>query len=158
MRSHKTLAQHSNTSLPSSTVPRVIRLRDNLMRAGNWLAIICTIRANTASQEKKQQQKTPQKPKSQPYCHVQYLTCVFCFISGILNLASGVVDLLQFYFPESFDRLPRDSGLFDGPKPTVLESCSVSDLAILLRGNKRKTQPIEFGAHQVSFLELYVLK
>uniref|UniRef100_A0A6I8P8F4 Tetratricopeptide repeat and ankyrin repeat containing 1 n=1 Tax=Ornithorhynchus anatinus TaxID=9258 RepID=A0A6I8P8F4_ORNAN len=69
--------------------------------------------------------------------------------SGILNLASGVVDLLQFYFPESFDRLPRDIGLFDGPKPTVLESCSVSDLAILLRGNKRKTQPIEFGAHQV---------
>ncbi|KAM4689014.1 TPR and ankyrin repeat-containing protein 1 [Discoglossus pictus] len=69
--------------------------------------------------------------------------------SGILYLASGVVDLLQHYFPESFDRLPRDCGLFDGPKPTVLESCSVSDLAILLRGNKRKTQPIEFGAHQV---------
>ncbi|XP_077667201.1 TPR and ankyrin repeat-containing protein 1 isoform X3 [Eretmochelys imbricata] len=68
---------------------------------------------------------------------------------GILHLASGVVDLLQHYFPESFDRLPRDTGLFDGPKPTVLESCSVSDLAILLRGNKRKTQPIEFGAHQV---------
>ncbi|NXG23123.1 TRNK1 protein, partial [Grallaria varia] len=69
--------------------------------------------------------------------------------SGILRLASGVVDLLQHYFPESFDRLPQDRGLFDGPKPTVLESCSVSDLAILLRGNKRKTQPIEFGAHQV---------
>ncbi|KFV47944.1 TPR and ankyrin repeat-containing protein 1, partial [Gavia stellata] len=69
--------------------------------------------------------------------------------SGILRLASGVVDLLQHYFPESFDRLPKDCGLFDGPKPTVLESCSFSDLAILLRGNKRKTQPIEFGAHQV---------
>ncbi|NXY13840.1 TRNK1 protein, partial [Atrichornis clamosus] len=69
--------------------------------------------------------------------------------SGILRLASGVVDLLQHYFPESFDRLPQDRGLFDGPKPMVLESCSVSDLAILLRGNKRKTQPIEFGAHQV---------
>ncbi|NXS59394.1 TRNK1 protein, partial [Brachypteracias leptosomus] len=69
--------------------------------------------------------------------------------SGILHLASGVVDLLQQFFPESFDRLPKDCGLFDGPKPTVLESCSVSDLAILLRGNKRKTQPIEFGAHQV---------
>jgi len=73
------------------------------------------------------------------------------FITGILRLASGVVDLLQHYFPESFDRLPKDCGLFDGPKPTVLESCSVSDLAILLRGNKRKTQPIEFGAHQVCF-------
>ncbi|MGH0145262.1 UNVERIFIED_CONTAM: hypothetical protein FKN15_004951 [Acipenser sinensis] len=69
--------------------------------------------------------------------------------SGILYLASGVVDLLQYFFPESFDRLPRDRGLFDGPKPTLLESCSVSDLAILLRGNKRKSQPIEFGAHQV---------
>lgn len=69
--------------------------------------------------------------------------------SGILRLASGVVDLLQHYFPESFDRLPRDCGLFDGPKSTFLESCSVSDLAILLRGNKRRTQPIEFGAHQV---------
>ncbi|NXN99379.1 TRNK1 protein, partial [Rhinopomastus cyanomelas] len=69
--------------------------------------------------------------------------------SGILRLASGVIDLLQYYFPESFDRLPKDCGLFDGPKPTLLESCSVSDLAILLRGNKRKTQPIEFGAHQV---------
>ncbi|XP_047730424.1 TPR and ankyrin repeat-containing protein 1 isoform X2 [Prionailurus viverrinus] len=78
--------------------------------------------------------------------------------SGILNLASGVVDLLQFYFPESFDRLPRDSGLFDGPKPTVLESCSVSDLAILLRGNKRKTQPIEFGAHQVILVANEVAK
>lgn len=72
-------------------------------------------------------------------------------IVGILSLASGVVDLLQYYFPESFDRLPKDCGLFDGPKPTVLESCSFSDLAILLRGNKRKTQPIEFGAHQVCF-------
>ncbi|XP_069814576.1 TPR and ankyrin repeat-containing protein 1 isoform X2 [Dendropsophus ebraccatus] len=69
--------------------------------------------------------------------------------TGILHLASGVVDLLQYFFPESFDRLPRDCGLFDGPKPTVLDSCCVSDLAILLRGNKRKTQPIEFGAHQV---------
>lgn len=84
-------------------------------------------------------------------CETVRLTFKICIllITGILRLASGVVDLLQHYFPESFDRLPKDCGLFDGPKPTVLESCSVSDLAILLRGNKRKTQPIEFGAHQV---------
>ncbi|XP_063778678.1 TPR and ankyrin repeat-containing protein 1 isoform X2 [Pseudophryne corroboree] len=78
--------------------------------------------------------------------------------SGILHLASGVVDLLQYFFPESFDRLPRDCGLFDGPKPTVLESCCVSDLAILLRGNKRKTQPIEFGAHQVILVKNEIAK
>lgn len=141
--------------LPSSIVPGVIMAQgqsDHLMRTGEWLAIICIIRTSTASQEK----APTQSPPNQPFCHVvQYWTCIFCFIPGILNLASGIVDLLQFYFPESFDRLPRDSGLFDGPKPTVLESCSVSDLAILLRGNKRKTQPIEFGAHQVSFLGLF---
>ncbi len=69
--------------------------------------------------------------------------------TGILNLASSVVDLMFHFFPNSFDRLDRDQGLFDGPSPVLLESCSFSDLALLLRGNKRKTSEIEFGAHQV---------
>ncbi|XP_028397252.1 LOW QUALITY PROTEIN: TPR and ankyrin repeat-containing protein 1-like [Dendronephthya gigantea] len=69
--------------------------------------------------------------------------------AGILNLASSVTDLLSHFFPESFDRMARDQGLFDGPKPVLLESCSFSDLADILRGHKRKTSPIEFGAHQV---------
>ena len=69
--------------------------------------------------------------------------------AGILNLASTVTDLLSYFFPESFDKLARDQGLFEGPKPVLLESCSFSDLAVILRGHKRKTSPIEFGAHQV---------
>lgn len=69
--------------------------------------------------------------------------------SGILNLASSVVSLLQEYFPESFDKLAKDQGQLGGPKPVLLGSCSQSDLAIILRGNKRKTTTIEFGAHQV---------
>ncbi|XP_071941655.1 TPR and ankyrin repeat-containing protein 1-like [Antedon mediterranea] len=69
--------------------------------------------------------------------------------AGILELAASVVDLLSFFFPTSFDRLKRDQGLFDGPKPVLLDSCSTSDLAMILRGNKRKTSEIEFGAHQV---------
>ena len=52
------------------------------------------------------------------------------------------------FFPNSFDRLEKDCGLFDGPKPVLLESCSVSDLALLLRGSRRQTLQIEFGAHQ----------
>ena len=68
--------------------------------------------------------------------------------SGILNLASSVVSILQKYFPESFDKLAKDQGQLDGPKPVLLGSCSQSDLAIILRGNKRKTTTIEFGAHQ----------
>lgn len=153
MRSHRTFLTQQDISayIPCTQNAMAQGQSDNIKRIGNWLAIICTIRANTVFL------KTLKK-KGQPYCHVvRYSILVFCFILGILNLASGVVDLLQCYFPESFDRLPRDSGLFDGPKPTVLESCSVSDLAILLRGNKRKTQPIEFGAHQVSLLGSYAL-
>ncbi|XP_071113489.1 TPR and ankyrin repeat-containing protein 1-like isoform X1 [Haliotis cracherodii] len=68
--------------------------------------------------------------------------------AGILSLASSVLDLMVEFFPESFDRLQKDQGLFNGPPPILLESCSVGDLAILLQGNKRKTSHIEFGAHQ----------
>ena len=68
--------------------------------------------------------------------------------AGILRLASGVVDLLLKFFPESFDKLEKDQGLFDGPKPVILESCSVTDLAMIMRGNRRLTSRIEFGAHQ----------
>ena len=68
--------------------------------------------------------------------------------AGILSLSSSVLDLLVEFFPESFDKLNPDQGLFHGPQPILLESCSFSDLAVLLRGNKRKTSHIEFGAHQ----------
>ena len=68
--------------------------------------------------------------------------------AGILALAASIVDLLFKFFPNSFDRLEKDCGLFEGPKPVLLESCSVSNLALLLRGSQRQTSQIEFGAHQ----------
>ena len=69
--------------------------------------------------------------------------------AGILHLASSVVDLLLYYFPDSFDRLQKDEGLFEGPKPVLLELCSPTDLALILQGNQRQSSRIEFGAHQV---------
>ena len=69
--------------------------------------------------------------------------------AGILHLASSVVDLLLHYFPESFDKLKKDEGLFNGPRPVLIKSCSPSDLALLLQGNHRESSRIEFGAHQV---------
>ncbi|XP_053388237.1 LOW QUALITY PROTEIN: TPR and ankyrin repeat-containing protein 1-like [Mercenaria mercenaria] len=80
---------------------------------------------------------------------VHQLTYNYRSHSGILSLASSILDILSHFFPESFDRLDPDQGLFHGPEPILLESCSFSDLAVLLRGNKRKTSNIEFGAHQV---------
>ncbi|XP_053381229.1 TPR and ankyrin repeat-containing protein 1-like [Mercenaria mercenaria] len=69
--------------------------------------------------------------------------------SGIVSLASSIMDILGHFFKESFDIMDPDKGLLPGPEPILLESCSLSDLAVLLRGNKRKTPTIEFGAHQV---------
>ncbi|KAH3807147.1 hypothetical protein DPMN_135480, partial [Dreissena polymorpha] len=69
--------------------------------------------------------------------------------AGILRLASSVLEIMAALFPESFDSLPPDQGLFEGPMPIVFESGSVSDLVLLLKGNQRNTVPIEFGAHQV---------
>ncbi|KAK7486004.1 hypothetical protein BaRGS_00022756 [Batillaria attramentaria] len=69
---------------------------------------------------------------------------------GILNLASAIVDLLVDFFPESFDRLERDQGFLDGPKPVLLDisNCDMNDLTLLLTGDKQRTSHIEFGAHQ----------
>ena len=68
--------------------------------------------------------------------------------AGILALAASIVDLMLRFFPNSFDRLEKDCGLFEGSKPVLLESCSVSDLALLLCGSQRHTSQIDFGAHQ----------
>ena len=84
---------------------------------------------------------------------VHELTINFRSHSGILELASSIIDLLRNFFPDSFDSLPGDEGMFQGPVPVLLESSSISDLAILLRGNKRQSSSIEFGAHQVIIVQ-----
>ncbi|CAL1532830.1 unnamed protein product [Lymnaea stagnalis] len=68
--------------------------------------------------------------------------------SGILALASAVLDIIMELFPETIDKLEKDQGMFDGPKPVIIETCKPEDLAHLLKGNTRDTTPIEFGAHQ----------
>ncbi|XP_074641148.1 TPR and ankyrin repeat-containing protein 1-like [Tubulanus polymorphus] len=68
--------------------------------------------------------------------------------AGILALATSIVDLMEHFFPDSFDHLEKDQGLFTGPKPVLLTSCCVKDLALLLCDHKRDTTHIEFGAHQ----------
>ncbi len=84
---------------------------------------------------------------------VDELTINFRSHSGVLKLAASIIEVLQKFFPNSFDRLPGDKGMFPGPIPTLLDSCNFSDLAIVLRGNKRESSAIEFGAHQVIIVQ-----
>ena len=68
--------------------------------------------------------------------------------SGILRMAACVVELLYFFFSDSLDRLPPDLGLFDGPKPTLMEVNSYQDLSPMFHGSQKEASRIEFGAHQ----------
>ncbi|BFZ21228.1 hypothetical protein BsWGS_24267 [Bradybaena similaris] len=79
---------------------------------------------------------------------VHQLTHNYRSHTGILSLATAVLNILIELFPDSFDPLEKDQGMFEGPKPIIIESSSPGDLALLLTGSKRKTSHIEFGAHQ----------
>ena len=84
---------------------------------------------------------------------VHQLTQNFRSHSGILNLAALCIRLIQHFFPHSIDILPEDCGLFPGPLPVVLHAASTSDLAIILKGNRREASTIEFGAHQAILVQ-----
>ena len=84
---------------------------------------------------------------------IHELTINFRSHSGVLQLATSIIDLLKEYFQNSFDLLPEDHGMFPGPRPVFLQSCQVSDLALLLQSNKRASSTIEFGAHQVIIVQ-----
>ena len=74
--------------------------------------------------------------------------------TGVLNLATSIIDIMKKYFPSSFDRLPGDEGMFTGPMPIVLDSSNISDLALVMHTNKRESsKKIEFGAHQVIIVQ-----
>ena len=59
---------------------------------------------------------------------VKYLEINFRSHTG-LKLAASIIDLMKRFFPDSFDCLPEDEGMFPGPIPIVLDSCNVSDLS-----------------------------
>ena len=84
---------------------------------------------------------------------IHTLTQNFRSHSGILQLAASVIDLLMNFFGSSLDKLPSDQGMFPGPKPVLLLSCSYSDLSLLLTGNEREASAIEFGAKQAIIVQ-----
>ncbi|XP_029655877.1 TPR and ankyrin repeat-containing protein 1-like [Octopus sinensis] len=79
---------------------------------------------------------------------MHYLTCNYRSHSGVVSLASSVLDLLNRYFPESFDKTEKDFGSYEGPKPKIFEFCNNENLIMLLGGEKQRSNQIEFGAQQ----------
>ncbi|KAK0066179.1 TPR and ankyrin repeat-containing protein 1, partial [Biomphalaria pfeifferi] len=88
------------------------------------------------------------KYKSKRPCTIYQLSHNYRSHTGILSMASALLDIVLKLFPDSIDKLEKDQGLFQGPKPVLIESCKPEELMNLLAGNKRDTSHIEFGAHQ----------
>jgi len=80
---------------------------------------------------------------------IEHLKTNYRTHSGIIDVASSIVDLLKHYFPRHIDNLDRERAFFNGPAPLLLSSLSVDDISILLSGSDRNTSQVEFGAHQV---------
>jgi superfamily I DNA/RNA helicase len=68
---------------------------------------------------------------------------------GILGCAASVVDLIEKFFPLTLDKLPRESGFYQGPKPILLTETSPESATIMIVGSNKKASQIEFGASQV---------
>ena len=79
---------------------------------------------------------------------VEKLTINYRTHNGILGCASKVVEIILSLFPNAVDKLEKDRGHFNGPKPQLLTETSTDQLAILLLGSDRTQSQIEFGAHQ----------
>lgn len=79
---------------------------------------------------------------------VEKLTINYRTHNGILGCAARLVDVILDLFPNAVDKLEKDRGHFNGPKPALLTETSTDHLAILLVGSDRTQSQIEFGAHQ----------
>ena len=80
--------------------------------------------------------------------NVEKLTVNYRTHNGILGCAAELVEVILSLFPNAVDRLEKDRGHFNGPKPQLLTETSTDDLAILLLGSDPAQSQIEFGAHQ----------
>lgn len=66
---------------------------------------------------------------------VQKLTHNYRSHKGVLSLTSAILDVMEEFFPESFDKvhMERDVSLFQGPVPVLIQSCRREDLHTLLQ-------------------------
>ena len=68
--------------------------------------------------------------------------------SKILDLANSIVDIIEFFFPQTIDKLQRESSDLDGPKPILLEDYTDDDLMAMIIGHTESRNP-RFGCNQV---------
>ena len=89
---------------------------------------------------------------------VHYLDINYRTHNGILAAAAGIVDLLEHFFGNTIDSMPREKGFFEGNRPILLSETAEDDAAVMILGSDRKHSQIEFGAHQVLLMRTQASK
>ncbi|CAG8468533.1 12444_t:CDS:10 [Ambispora leptoticha] len=69
--------------------------------------------------------------------------------SGILRLAASIIDLIERFFPESIDRLPREHSEVGGPRPIVFKGFQDKTYFDVFSVGKTAENNNVFGAEQV---------
>ena len=63
-------------------------------------------------------------------------------------MANSIVDIIETFFPQTIDKLQRESSDLDGPKPILLEDYDDEDLMAMIIGHSETRNP-SFGCNQV---------
>ena len=79
---------------------------------------------------------------------IHELTVNYRSHSGILKLAGHILSLLEKKFPNSVDRVPRDNGMFPGPKPKFIMSCDQNILKRIIGTDVQIPSESPFGHNQ----------
>ncbi|CAE6484842.1 unnamed protein product, partial [Rhizoctonia solani] len=68
---------------------------------------------------------------------------------GIVDCASALVELVSELFPNSIDKLKKETGLIGGPRPTFFSGWEHSSIPIGQFLRDQDDVKVDFGAHQV---------
>jgi hypothetical protein len=75
-----------------------------------------------------------------------HLSLNFRTHQGVMQVAATLTDMIVRYFPNTVDKLERETALFQGPPPVLVKSTDLGSLSVQLgsASGRRGTQ-IEFG-------------
>ena len=68
--------------------------------------------------------------------------------NGILFLARNIIDLIEYFFPDSIDKLKKESSPISGPLPMCLELDGTGNLVTELFNSDSSEMIVDFGAEQ----------
>ncbi|KAH7337929.1 hypothetical protein B0J17DRAFT_405385 [Rhizoctonia solani] len=96
------------------------------------------------------QDETVQNEKRKPiHPTLFHLSVNYRSHGGIVDCASAIVELVSELFPNSIDKLKKETGLIGGPRPTFFSGWEHSSIPIGQFLRDQDNVKVDFGAHQV---------